>query len=192
MSSPLVNPCPCQALEVTWSSSENLFDAHKVLQLLFPGQFDFRILTPEEVKYCFKAFKDAQTTLLQKILTFHFKKIPLPLIYFFFVLTILKQYFWSTIDPTKTIGMDCLKLENIYGTNFNAWHCKVILWMWLRLKPAHKNIKFQNLRIECGMYSILASFYVGRDPQGGTSDGSFFNKFSFKLQSMVKDLLLVL
>ena len=40
--------------------------------------------------------------------------------------------------------------------------------------------------------ATIASGYAGRDPQGGTSDGSFFNKFSFKLQSMVKDLLLVL
>ena len=35
----------------------------------------------------------------------------------------------------------------------------------------------------------IASGYAGRDPQGGTSDGSFFSKFSFRLQSMVKVLL---
>jgi len=40
--------------------------------------------------------------------------------------------------------------------------------------------------------TVIASGYAGRDPQGGTSDGSFFSKFYFKLQSMVKDLLLVL
>ena len=40
--------------------------------------------------------------------------------------------------------------------------------------------------------TVIASGYVGRDPQGGTSDGSFFSKFSFELQSMVKNLLLVL
>ena len=38
----------------------------------------------------------------------------------------------------------------------------------------------------------IASGYAGRDPQGGTSDGSFFSKYSFKLHSMVKGLLLVL
>jgi len=40
--------------------------------------------------------------------------------------------------------------------------------------------------------TTIASGYASRDPQGGTSDGSLFNKFSFKLQNMVKDLLLVL
>ena len=40
--------------------------------------------------------------------------------------------------------------------------------------------------------TAIASGYAGRDPQGGTSDGSFFSKFSIKLYSMVKDLLLVL
>ena len=40
--------------------------------------------------------------------------------------------------------------------------------------------------------TAIASGYAGRDPQGGTSDESFFNKFSSKLQSMVNDLLLVL
>ena len=40
--------------------------------------------------------------------------------------------------------------------------------------------------------TAIASGYEGRDPQGGISDGSFFSKFSFKLHSMVKDLLLVL
>ena len=36
------------------------------------------------------------------------------------------------------------------------------------------------------------SGYAGRDPQGGTDDGSFFCRFSFNLQRMVKVLLLVL
>jgi len=40
--------------------------------------------------------------------------------------------------------------------------------------------------------TTIASGYAGRDPQGGTSDGSFFSKFSFRLQKLVKDLLLVL
>ena len=39
---------------------------------------------------------------------------------------------------------------------------------------------------------MIASGYAGHDPQGGTSDGSFFSKLSFRLQRMVKDLLLVL
>ena len=40
--------------------------------------------------------------------------------------------------------------------------------------------------------TAIASGYAGCDPQGGTSDGNFFCKFSFKLQKMVKVLLLVL
>ena len=40
--------------------------------------------------------------------------------------------------------------------------------------------------------TAIASGYTGHDPQGGTSDGSFFSMSSFKLQSIVKDLLLVL
>ena len=40
--------------------------------------------------------------------------------------------------------------------------------------------------------TAIASGYAGRDPQGGTSDGSLFRKFSFMLQLMVKILLLVL
>ena len=39
---------------------------------------------------------------------------------------------------------------------------------------------------------MIVSGYASRDPQGGTSDGNFFSKFSFKLHSMVKDLLIVL
>ena len=40
--------------------------------------------------------------------------------------------------------------------------------------------------------TAIASGYAGRDPQGGTSDRSFFSKFPFKLHSIVKDLLFVL
>ena len=40
--------------------------------------------------------------------------------------------------------------------------------------------------------TVIASGYAGCDPQGGTSDGSFYSKFSFMLQRMVKVLLLVL
>ena len=40
--------------------------------------------------------------------------------------------------------------------------------------------------------TAIARGYAGRDPQGGTSDGSFLSKFFFILQRMVKDLLLVL
>ena len=40
--------------------------------------------------------------------------------------------------------------------------------------------------------TAMASGYAGRDPQGGTSDGSFFSKFSFKIQRIIKILLLVL
>jgi len=39
--------------------------------------------------------------------------------------------------------------------------------------------------------TAIASGYAGRDPQGGTSDESFFSKFSFMLPLMVKILLLV-
>ena len=41
-------------------------------------------------------------------------------------------------------------------------------------------------------FTAIVSGYAGRDPQGGTSDGSLFSKFSFKIQRMVKILLLVL
>jgi len=38
-----------------------------------------------------------------------------------------------------------------------------------------KNTEFQNLRIEVQVLNTtaIASSYVGRDPQGGTNDGSF-------------------
>ena len=40
--------------------------------------------------------------------------------------------------------------------------------------------------------TAIASGYASRDPQGGTSNGSFSSKFSFMLQRMIKDLLSVL
>ena len=39
--------------------------------------------------------------------------------------------------------------------------------------------------------TAIANNYAGRDPQGGTSDGSFLQVL-FKLQKMIKVLLLVL
>ena len=35
------------------------------------------------------------------------------------------------MDPAKTLGVDCLKLENFDGSNFNAWRRKVIFGMQL-------------------------------------------------------------
>ena len=35
------------------------------------------------------------------------------------------------MDPGKTIGVDSLKLENFDGSNFNAWHRKIISGMQL-------------------------------------------------------------
>ena len=35
------------------------------------------------------------------------------------------------MDPAKTIGVDCLKLENFDGSNFNTWRRKVIFGMQL-------------------------------------------------------------
>ena len=35
--------------------------------------------------------------------------------------------------------------------------------------------------------TATASGYAGRDPQGETSDGSLFSKFSFMLRLMVKN-----
>ena len=54
--------------------------------------------------------------------------------------------------------------------------------------------RISELRIKSAstQYTAIANDYAVRDPQGGTSDGSFFSKYSFKLQRMVKDLLLVL
>ena len=42
--------------------------------------------------------------------------------------------------------------------------------------PAHKNIEFQNLRIECAntQFYRYSKWLCGHDPQGGISDGSFF------------------
>ena len=35
------------------------------------------------------------------------------------------------MDSARTLGVDCLKLENFDGSNFNAWHRKVISGMQL-------------------------------------------------------------
>ena len=45
----------------------------------------------------------------------------------------------------------------------------------IELEPAHKNTEFQNFKIEVQVLNstATASGYAGRDPQGGTSDGSF-------------------
>ena len=59
----------------------------------------------------------------------------------------------------------------------------------------HTKYRILDFKIkECKLLNstAIASGYAGRDPQGGTSDGSFFSKFSFKIQMMVKILLLVL
>ena len=40
--------------------------------------------------------------------------------------------------------------------------------------------------------TVIASGYAGRDHKEGLAMESFFSKFSFMLQSMVKGLLLVL
>ena len=61
--------------------------------------------------------------------------------------------------------------------------------------PAHRKYRISELKNkECKVLNTtaIASGYTGRDPYGGTNDGSVFSKFSFKLHSMVKDLLLVL
>ena len=59
---------------------------------------------------------------------------------------------------------------------------------WLRLN-LHTNTKFQDLKQLCKVLNstAIASGYAGRDPQGGTSDGSFLSKFSFMLPLMVKN-----
>ena len=64
----------------------------------------------------------------------------------------------------------------------------------IEVLPAHKNTEFQNIeyRMQVLNNTAIPSGYAGRDPQEETSDGSFFSKFSFMLQRMVKVLLLVL
>ena len=61
----------------------------------------------------------------------------------------------------------------------------------IEVEPAHKiqNFKSKNRMCKVLNSTAIASGYAGRDPQGGTSDRSFFSKFSFKIQSMVKVLL---
>ena len=47
--------------------------------------------------------------------------------------------------------------------------------IWLRL-DLHTNTEFQNFKIEMQVLNstAIANGYAGHDPQGGTSDGSFF------------------
>ena len=47
---------------------------------------------------------------------------------------------------------------------------------WLSFCLHTENIEFQNLKVEVQVLktTAIASGYAGRDPQGGTSDGSFF------------------
>ena len=63
-------------------------------------------------------------------------------------------------------------------------------WFLIEVEPAHKIQNFRTKNEKCKLLNstTIASGYAGRDPQGGTSDGSFFSKFSFRLQSMVKVL----
>ena len=54
--------------------------------------------------------------------------------------------------------------------------------MLIEILPAHKN-KDVRFRSSCARFSILirgSSGYAGRDPLGGTSNGSFVNKLSLK------------
>ena len=65
-------------------------------------------------------------------------------------------------------------------------------WLSFYLHTKYRILELKNKECKVLNATAIASDYTGRDPQGGTSDGSFFSKFSFKLQSMVKDLLFVL
>ena len=58
----------------------------------------------------------------------------------------------------------------------------------IEVEPAHKILNFRTKNEKCKLLNstVIASGYVGRDPQRGTSDGSLFSKFSFKIQRMVK------
>ena len=51
--------------------------------------------------------------------------------YFLYCSNNLEAIFGLAMDLAKTIGVDCLKLENFDGSNFNAWHRKVIFRMQL-------------------------------------------------------------
>ena len=61
----------------------------------------------------------------------------------------------------------------------------------IEFRPAHR--KYRISEIECKVLNTIAiaSGYAGRDPQGGTSDGSFLQVF-FSSLGMVKVLLLVI
>ena len=85
----------------------------------------------------------------------------------------------------ESVGGDfCQKADSSSSSNSSseedsAWVIEVL--------PAHKNIAFQNLenRGQVLNTTAIVSGYAGHDPQGGTSDGSFLSKFSFKIQRMV-------
>ena len=53
----------------------------------------------------------------------------------------------------------------------------------IEILPAHKiqNFSFKNRMCKVLNTTAIASGYAGRDPQGGTSDGSLFSKFSLFL-----------
>ena len=73
--------------------------------------------------------------------------------------------------------------------NPNSISSKGDLWLIFYL---HTKYSISDFKIkECKLLNstAIASGYAGRDPQVGTSDGSFFSKFSFMLPLMVKVLL---
>ena len=57
----------------------------------------------------------------------------------------------------------------------------------IEILPAHKiqYFRFKNMMCKVLNSTAIASGYAGGDPQGGTSDGSLFSKFSFMLQLIV-------
>ena len=66
--------------------------------------------------------------------------------------------------------------------------------MQIELEPAYRKYRISELDNRyCKVLNAtaIASGYVGRDPQGGTSDGSFLVS-SFSSLEMIKVLLLVL
>ena len=106
---------------------------------------------------------------------------------------LLKIFFMSfhieDMKALESVGGDfCQKADSSSSSNSSSEEDSARV---IEVLPAHKNIAFQNLenRVQVLNTTAVASGYAGRDPQGGTSDGSFFSKFSFKLQTMVKDLL---
>ena len=138
MSISLVEPCPVLDrgghLPIRLRRSlENLVSTHQSSSNVVPrgnlalGSFWSRLNIASST-----IFKDAQQLYFRSF-DFQFQEKSTSFYSIFRIdLTILKQYFWSAIDPAKTIVADCLKLKNFDGTNFNVWCCKVItLWMQL-------------------------------------------------------------